>query len=388
MVLLLPLLGINITSTRIVSEELAVGNNEGIKKSIIKCIIISLSFGFIACVIFCLNASFIAKICFHNKVGNSIVYLISIALPMIAISSAISGYFTAVRRVYKSVIANCLEYIAKIIITILLLKKYILTGNIENICFALILGDVLSEVCSFTYNIIVFIFDLNTKLDNTCIGKNNHFLHRIFRILLPVAFTSYIRSGLSTLKQLIIPSSLEKNGINCDVALAEYGTITGMAMPIVLFPATFLTAVSGLLIPEFSRYYVKKDYVKIKKYSDKLIIGSFLFALFLTFLYVIFGNTLGEVIYHDAQIGIYIKMFAPLIPFMYVDIVVDNILKGLDAQVNVLFINIVDLLVSISFIFFFVPVFGIKGFIASIFASEILNFILSLKKLLDLEKSW
>lgn len=388
MVLLLPLLGINITSTRIVSEELAVGNKEGIKKSIIKCIIISLSFGFIACVIFCLNASFIAKICFHNKVGNSIVYLISIALPMIAISSAISGYFTAVRRVYKSVIANCLEYIAKIIITILLLKKYIPTGNIENICFALILGDVLSEVCSFTYNIIVFIFDLNTKLDNTCIGKNNHFLHRIFRILLPVAFTSYIRSGLSTLKQLIIPSSLEKNGINCDVALAEYGTITGMAMPIVLFPATFLTAVSGLLIPEFSRYYVKKDYVKIKKYSDKLIIGSFLFALFLTFLYVIFGNTLGEVIYHDAQIGIYIKMFAPLIPFMYVDIVVDNILKGLDAQVNVLFINIVDLLVSISFIFFFVPVFGIKGFIASIFASEILNFILSLKKLLDLEKSW
>ena len=335
-----------------------------------------------------MNASFIAKICFHSKVGNSVVYLISIALPMIAISSCISGYFTAVRRVYKSVLANFLEYVAKIIITIFLLKKYIPTGNIENICFALILGDVLSEVCSFTYNIFVFIFDLNTKIDNTCTVKNNHFLHRIFRILLPVAFTSYIRSGLSTLKQLIIPSSLEKNGINCEAALAEYGTITGMAMPIVLFPATFLTAVSGLLIPEFSRYYVKKDYLKIKKYSDKLIIGSFLFALFLTFLYIIFGNKLGELIYHDAQVGIYIKMFAPLIPFMYVDIVVDNILKGLDAQVNVLFINIIDLLVSISFIFFFVPVFGIKGFIASIFASEILNFGLSLKKLLDLEKSW
>lgn len=79
---------------------------------------------------------------------------------MIAISSCISGYFTAVRRVYKSVLANFLEYVAKIIITIFLLKKYIPTGNIENICFALILGDVLSEVCSFTYNIFVFIFDL------------------------------------------------------------------------------------------------------------------------------------------------------------------------------------------------------------------------------------
>ena len=382
------LLGINITSTRIVSEEMAINNNYGIKKSIIKCILVSLLFGTIASIIFCLNASFIAKICFHNKVGNSIVYLIAIALPMIAISASISGYFTAVRRVYKSVIANFLEYVAKITITIFLLHKYLPSGNIESICFALILGDVLSEVCSFTYNIITFIFDLNHHIEGNYKPQNNSFLYRIFRILLPVAFTSYIRSGLSTLKQLIIPNSLEKNGIDCDKALAEYGTITGMAMPIVMFPATFLTAVAGLLIPEFSRYYVKKDYAKIKMYSDKLIIGSFLFALLLTGAFIAFGNKLGEIIYNDVSVGIYIKIFAPLIPFMYVDIIIDSILKGLDAQVNVLFINIIDLLVSISFILFFVPVFGIKGFIASIFASEILNLALSLKKLLDLEKSW
>ncbi len=159
-------------------------------------------------------------------------------------------------------------------------------------------------------------------------------------------------------------------------------------MPIVMFPATFLSAVSGLLIPEFSRYYVKKDYSKIKKYAFQLIIGSCLFACILTVIFIIFGNKLGILIYKDSIVGNYIKIFAPLIPFMYIDIIVDSILKGLDAQVNVLFINIIDLLVSISFIFFFVPLFGIKGFIASIFVSEILNFILSLKKLNDLEKSW
>lgn len=307
---------------------------------------------------------------------------------MISVSSTISGYFTAVRRVYKSVIANFLEYVFKIIVTIFLLKKYLPTGNIECICFALILGDVLSEVCSFTYNIFVFVYELNHKLGNNSTSKNNSFLYRIFRILMPVATTSYIKSGLSTLKQLIIPSSLEKNGIECDKALAEYGTITGMAMPIVMFPATFLSAVSGLLIPEFSRYYVKKDYSKIKKYSHKLIKGSFLFACCLSLIFLIYGNNLGVLIYKDASVGMYIKLFAPLIPFMYVDIVVDSILKGLDAQVNVLFINIVDLLVSISFIFFFVPIFGINGFVASLFVSEVLNFGLSLKKLVELEKSW
>ena len=108
----------------------------------------------------------------------------------------------------------------------------------------------------------------------------------------------------------------------------------------------------------------------------------------MTIVFLLFGDTLGIAIYNDISVGTYIKMFAPLIPFMYVDIIVDSILKGLDAQVNVLFINIVDILVSISFILFLVPTFGIKGFIASIFASELLNFTLSLKKLLNLERSF
>lgn len=362
---------------------MAFGNDYGIKKSIKKCIIVSLVFGTLAGLAFFLCSDFIINVCLHNKVDKDIIYLIAVALPMIAISSSISGYFTAVRRVYKSVIANFLEYVAKIIVTILLLKKYIPLGNIEGICFALILGDVLSEVCSFTYNIFVFVFDINMHFGDNSKNRNSY-LYRIFRILMPISLTSYIRSGLSTFKQLLIPSRLEKNGLNPEKALADYGTITGMAMPVVMFPATFLYAISGLLIPEFSRYYVKKDFLKIKKYSLKLLLGTFLFAIFFSISFIIFGNALAKIIYKDVSIGFYIKIFALLLPFMYVDIIIDSVLKGLDAQVSVLYINILDLLVSISFILFFVPMFGIKGFIASIFASEILNFALSLRKLFEI----
>ena len=371
---------------------MALQNDGGIKKSIIKCVLISLSFGIIASIVFCINSSFIVKYCFHNKVSDIIVYLIAVALPMISVSSSISGYFTAVRRVYKTVVANFLEYSAKIIFTILLLKKYLPTANIENICFALILGDVLSEVVSFTYNIIVFTFDLEIHIDNNfkimeLKNSKDSYLKRIFRILMPISLTSYIKSGLSTIKQLIIPSSLEKNGLNSEKALADYGTITGMAMPIITFPSTVLYAIAGLLIPEFSRYYIKKDFIKIKLYTKKLIFLTIVFSIFVSIIFVVFGETIAFYIYHDKSIGIYIKIFSFIIPFMYVDIIVDGILKGLDAQVSVLFINILDLLISISFIFFFVPRFGIVGFIASIFVSEILNFVLSLSKLYKIERA-
>ncbi len=380
--------GINITCMRIVSEELALENNTGIKKSSNKCIFISLLFSFIASLIFFLNSDYIIKTCFENKVNSSIVNLICIALPLISVSSAINGYFTAVRRVYKSVIGQILEQISKIVSTILLFSFSPFDKSIQNTCFILILGDAISEFFSFVYLVFVYIIDINNHYSNTEKQKNNNLLPRIFKILLPISFTSCIKSGISSFKQIIIPSSLQKSGKNSSEALSNYGIISGMAMPIVLFPAIFLISVSGLIIPEFSRYYIKKDYHKIIMYTDRLIILSFLFACIIAIFFLIFGNYLGILIYHRIESGTYIKLFSLIIPFMYVDIIIDNILKSLDAQTDVMIINIIDLIFSTLFIFLFVPKFGIKGYILSIYISEILNLSLSLHKLLKLERSF
>lgn len=378
--------GISIACTRVVSEEMAVCNDFGVRKSSKMCIYISLTVGILANTFFCFFADFITNVCFHNKVSKIIVYLISIALPIISISSSIIGYFLAVRRVYKTVVGQFLEQITKIIAIVILLKIYLPIGTLDGICFALILGDVISELISFIYLLIIYYFDIN-KYFNKFINKtNNNFLFRIFRIFAPVALTSYFRSGLSSIKQLIIPSSLEKSGLSCNTSLSKYGTISGMAMPIIMFPASFLISFASLLIPEFSRFYVHKDYKKIRKYSDKLIIYIFLLSSLISVILFVFGNKIGILIYKDIEVGFYIRLFSLLVPFIYLDIIIDCILKGLDAQVSVMFINIVDLLVSISVIIIFVPLFGIKGYIISIFISEIFNFTLSFSKLMSLIK--
>ena len=43
---------------------------------------------------------------------------------------------------------------------------------------------------------------------------------------------------------------------------------------------------------------------------------------------------------------------------MYIDIVMDSILKGLNEQFNVILVNVGDLIVSVIFIYFFVPHLG------------------------------
>ena len=140
---------------------------------------------------------------------------------------------------------------------------------------------------------------------------------------------------------MIIPSSLERSGINCEKALSDYGIISAMAMPIVL------GIFSNLLIPEFSRYYATKDYYKIKKYTHKLIMITLLFSFFISFIFWNFGQKIGLLIYNNAYVGNYIKVFSLIIPFMYVDIIIDSILKGIDEQVFVMKVNIIDLIISI-----------------------------------------
>ena len=73
----------------------------------------------------------------------------------------------------------------------------------------------------------------------------------------------------------------------------------------------------------------------------------------------------------------YVQILAPLIPFMYIDNIVDAILKGLDKQVTVLKINIIDLVSGIFLIIVLIPKFGVWGYVFTIYFSEILNFGLS-----------
>ena len=366
--------GINIASTRVVSEELACNNMSSAKKAAQKSIILSFCTGLIASTIFFIFSDFIVQNCLHNKVSKSVIYPICVALPLIAMSSAIQGYFTALRKVYKNAISKFFEDIVKILFTMVLINSFMPSG-LEYACFSLVLGDVVSEIASFA---LIFLFYIYEKNKNEIRYQDNlTYFQRIFRIAAPVAIASYLRSGLSTLKQVLIPSSLEKSGLSCSEALSKYGSIGGMAMSIIMLPSVFINSFSGLLIPEFSRYYVKKDFKRIKQVTILILTFTTIFSIIVSIILFFFSNSLSLILYHNLNISRYVKIFSFLILFMYLDIVIDAILKGLDEQVSVMIINIIDCITSIGFIYIVVPFLGIKGYLLSIFLSEFLNFILS-----------
>ena len=148
-------------------------------------------------------------------------------------------------------------------------------------------------------------------------------------------------------------------------------------MPVIMFANVLISSFSGLLVPEFSRLLAGGNYNRLKTVCDTIFKVTFIFSICVTGVFIIFANEISLMVYQSIEAGKWIKILAPLIFFMYIDNIIDNMLKGINEQVSVMICNIIDLLVTISIIFFIVPIMGMYGYILSIFVSELLNFTIS-----------
>ena len=338
--------GLSIACTYLVSQKFAKEKYEEGLKAVKSCTLFAVFLGLGSSLLIILLSKIVSVIPF---------YLIAIGLPCISISSVINGYFSAVRKAYKSAISQTLELIVKIIISVLLLKYFPLQ-SVESVCVLLILADVISEIFSVTLLSILY------KIDKSFFNKRYkitgiRYKKKILSITLPISITSYIRSGLSTLKEFIVPNRLVLFGLPYTIALSEYGRITGMAFPVILFPTVFINSFSSLIVPEFSSLQANGYKKRIISVSSKIFIITSLFAIFITIICIIFANNLSYLIYQNLEPAKYIRIFAPLILFMYLDNITDNMLKGLNRQFNVMICNILDLLITISILYFLLPIF-------------------------------
>lgn len=293
-------------------------------------------------------------------------------------SSALNGYFTALRKNGKNAVARIFEQFVKITATAYLLSLFMPSG-LEYACLSLVLGEAISEIMSFLFVFILYTLQKRryTMKDTT----NTNYMKSIFEITLPVSITSYIRSGLASLKQLLIPIRLEKYGMDCSKAISTYGLINGMTMPILMFPEVVINSFSGLLVPEFTYYYTKNNFNRISEIISKIFRITLLFSIGAIGIFIFYSNNISIAIYNNLDIAIYLKILAPLLLFMYLDSIVDNILKGLNQQLSVMKCNILDLFISITCIYILLPIFGLNGYIFIIFLSEILNSGISILQL-------
>ena len=99
------------------------------------------------------------------------------------------------------------------------------------------------------------------------------------------------------------------------------------------------------------------------------------------------AEPLGLLLYDSPDAGRYLRAFAPLVPMLYLDCIVDGMHKGLGQQVYCVRVNTLTNLMDVVCLFFLLPRYGIGGYFATFLLTHAVNFFLSLRRLLQLSDS-
>ncbi len=377
--------GVSLAATRLVSEELAKGDHRGVLTAVKKCTKYALFFGILSFTLLFFGAEIISTRILHDARTYRSLRILAVALPFISLSGVFSGYFGAVRRVAKSASANLIEQLVKIALTVTLLSL-LLERGIEYAVLALVIGSCTAEALSYFYLLLFYHFDKRRHLKAKSAKSDPSMTTRMLGISLPIALSSYLRSGLVTIEHILIPIGLRKFGADSTAALASYGTVHGMVFPLILFPSAVCSTFAGLIVPELSELAARYKSVYRQKHICYIVKRSLTFALFFGIgtagILAFFSEPLGLLIYDSHEVARYIRIFAPLVPIMYLDTTVDGMLKGLGQQMHSMVYNIVDASMSVFLVWMLVPRVGIMGYVICIFITELVNLSFSLSRLL------
>ena len=371
--------GIHLATVRRIAERMEQSGMAETKTVLKACVRYALFFGSLATLLLFVLARPIGLYVLREQRSVRALYLLSFTLLPIALTTVLNGYFTAVRRAWKNALSQVSEQTVKISLTIYLLVA-IAPKTVEGCMLAILGGGAVAESFSLIFNLLLYLVDKSRRSEKGARKYGNKV--GVAEIALPVAISAYVRSGLLAIEHILIPRGLLSFGAGNSEALAAYGSLQGMALPVVLYPAALLSSFSALLIPEVTEQQSGGNKLEIRYIAKRVYQLTLLFSLGAAGVMLSLSGELGEVLYGSAEVAEFIGALAPLIPVMYLDTATDAMLKGLGEQVYSMNVNIIDALVSVLCVALLVPRLGIYGYLITIYVTEILNAALSVTRLL------
>lgn len=375
--------GICTAVTRLVSEELVIGDKKGIRRIVKRCMQLSCVIAILTIAVLYFGADFIANFLLKEPRAALSLKILGFSLPFMGICSCIKGYFIARRQASASSSSQIIEQTVRITVVIPLVTRYSSFG-LEYACAAVLLGDTVAEAISAIYIYLRYKFDFKRlKITTPVIRKDYKLLPVISHIALPITSGRYLNSLLRMIENVLVPICLAATGNG----ISLFGMIKGMALPILFFPSTLLGALSMLLLPEISEASIKGRGGVVKSITARIIKITSLTAIIFSGIFLVAGKNLGILIYNNADVGFLLCALSPIVPFMYLDAISDGILKGLDQQKFTFITSVGDSAIRIILCLVFLRRYGIYGFLGIMYFSNLFTCLLNTRRLLKASRT-
>lgn len=318
----------------------------------------------------------------ENWIGNCEIVdalrLYSAFLPVSCLSGVMVGYFTGANRIGTLAAVEVAEQLCTMACTILLLSCWAGTDP-NKACLAVIFGSSLGACLTL---LCLLILRLRHSPGN---GYRIPVGHRLMQTAVPLALADDLRTGISTVENLMVPKRLSLYpGVLSP--LAAFGTVCGMVFPVLMFPTAILFGLTELLIPELARCRVAGSNARIRHLVRKSLLVAMLYGTVCGGILFLCADELCMALYKSRDAGVYLRMFSVLAVMLYCDAVTDAMIKGLGEQKASVRYNIFTNSMDVALLYILLPRYGIMGYFASFLLTHVINFWLSIRRLLHIAK--
>lgn len=297
-------------------------------------------------------------------------------LPVNCLGGVMAGYFTGANRIGTLSAVEVAEQICSMICTVSLLTLWA-GHDAARSCQAVVLGSGLGTCLTLSCLVILRLLERNKASRPLPVAR------RLLQTAVPLALADDLRTGITTLENLMVPKRLALYG-GVLSPLAAFGTVCGMVFPILMFPVAILYGLTELLIPELARCRAAGSGQRVSHLVQKSLRVALLYGTVCGGLLFLNADALCRALYKSDEAGTYLRWFSLLAVMLYCDTVTDAMIKGLGQQKHSVCYNILTNTMDMAFLYILLPRYGIRGYFASFLVTHVINFRLSIGRLLKI----
>ena len=362
-------------TSRLISEETGRknGSPEGVLAHGIKlCLLLS---GTVSAVLV-FSAEPLSSRFFSGADMAASVRLMPAALIAGAVSACLKGYFNAMRRAGIAAAADIVDFAVRsaVIMTMTLAVGACSEGDI---CRTLIISIISGNTASLLFLAAAFL-----KLRSPSSGRSTLTMRDYAKLAFPIMGGGLLTAVLSSTNDALIPACLRQYGDSTADALSLFGIFEAIVIPALFFPSVVLCSVSGLIVSESARASAGGNSGRIRSMTAKIVEYTMLYSVFASAVLMRFGGMIGVVMGGGELGGSMIRYIAPVVPFIYMEIVLEAMIKGMGMQSFSSLNYLAEYVIRISAVLILVPRIGFYGIAVSYYASNIFGNVMRLVKVL------
>lgn len=379
--------GLPLAIAKMVAEAESENRPEESRRILRTGLAVSLSLGILFTVIALFGASWVSQ----TILTDSRVYYTFISmtpmLSIVAVSAVYRGYFQGRQNMIPSALSSVLESLIRIFF-MLWFSWLLFPKGMAYAAAGAMLGVTVGEIAGMLVLLLQYFFivkkdkrtrpasnsDLSGSFAEKAPAGQPSLLKRLLAISIPVTAGRLVGSFSYLLESIITARSLALAGIATAAATAQYGSLQGMVIPLLMLPGVLSSSLAVSLVPSLSEAAAKKDLPTIhKRMHQAMRLALVSGAPFAAIMYIL-SEPLCTLMYGNADTAPMLRLMAPFALFLYVQAPLQAALQAMDRPGRALVNTLIGAVVKIALILTLAsrPEYGIYGAIIAIIVNSVL----------------